>query len=139
MRVVVCVAFAYGARDGHVNGARVALHVDALGRVDSYERDAEDRAAEVWQVRRVHYPPGGRLAHDLPQMKTAITFREVLRVRERVLIRDERGRKLKRALAEDGARGRGREAARSHAQIALTRDNVYGVDVDEASVVVSYV
>ena len=100
-------------------------------------RQPQHGAVHQPRVPREDDPAGGRLADHLAELQRAIAFGEILGVRQRVLVGDEHGRLLERALAEHRARRRGRHAARRHVQVGLPREHVERVRVDEAAVVVA--
>ncbi len=123
----------------HIHRPRMHLHVLAVGGLHAHARQPERRSIEEPHVPRVDDPPRGRLAHDGPQLQRAIAFREVLGIRERVLVGDEHRRRLERPLAENRAGRRFGHDARGHAQVRLPGEHVDRVRVHEAAVVVSNV
>src|ERR1044072_1513694 len=137
LRVLADVALTERSFDGHVHGARVALHVDAVGCLDTDEGQAEDCAVHEPYVRGVDNPAGRRLAHHLAELQAPVAFGEVLRVGERVLVCDDHCRQLKRPLSQVGSRRGRRKPARRHTHVTLAREHVDGIDIDEAAVVVA--
>ena len=102
---------------------------------DRGRRSTVPSISRVFHVKMIQPAVGSPTT--LPEFHRAIAFGEVLGVRQRVLVGDEHGRLLQRALAQRRARRRRRRAAERHVQVGLPRDHVERVGVDEAAVVVA--
>src|SRR5690349_19852077 len=100
------------------------LHIGAVAIRDARARQARDRAVEETRVPGVDDPARGRLANDFAEAKRAMAFREILRVAERMLVRDEHGRLLERALPEDRTRGGSRLSAQRHVEEGAAGEHV---------------
>src|SRR6185503_17453575 len=98
LRVAARVALAYRTHDEQINRARIQLHQGLVAGRDLYKRDAQERAVYKLHARRVDDPPCGGLADDLAEFHRAIAFREIFRVRERMLVCDKYRRGFKRPL-----------------------------------------
>src|SRR5215813_11067014 len=85
-------------RDRYVDPPRIQLHHHSGAVLNLLPRQAEVRSVNQRRSPSVYDPSGGRLAHDLSEPQRAITFGEVLRVGERVLICDQNRRAFERAL-----------------------------------------
>ena len=78
----------------HVHRPRVQLHRLPVVRRDARTGHPDRRAVHECLTAREDDPSGRRLADDLAEVQRAVAFREVLGIRERMLIRDEDRRQL---------------------------------------------
>jgi len=99
LRILAGVTLADRSLDQDVDWARVHLHHLPVAAANHRGRNAQRRAVDQVHVRRVDDPACRGLPDHGTELERPVALREILGVRERVLIRHQRRRCLERPLA----------------------------------------